>query len=183
MINPMAAIWLVALSRAEQPSTITNAALQTSNWHTVGANTSPNDQIDARIDHNFSEKFRMFARGSNQTGFSSDFNGFGDPGHQPGNRPTHYYNRNITVNAIYTLSPTTILELQLRLRPRLVGAHPFLAGHLPGSVGFPSSLNAIVQNFEFPQVSSAATAGLQPGSGFLSQLCTISPIRISSAAT
>jgi hypothetical protein len=164
MINPTAALWLSYFPAANSPSTITNPALQTNNWHTVGANTSPNDQIDARIDQNFSEKFRMFARGSNQTGFSSDFNGFGDPATSQGTGPTHYYNRNITVNAIYTLSPTMILNFNYGFARDYSVRTPFSQGTCPSTIGLPSSLNGIVQNCEFPQVSiSGNNAGYTLG--------------------
>jgi hypothetical protein len=164
MINPTATKFLSFFPEPNSPSTITNTALQTNNWHTVGANTSPNDQIDARIDHNFSENLRMFARGSNQTGFSSDFNGFANPGTSQGTGPTHYYNRNITLNAIYTLNPTTILNFNYGFARDYSVRLPFSQGTCPSAIGLPSSLNSIVQNCEFPQVSiSGNNAGYTLG--------------------
>ncbi len=59
---------------------ITNPALQTGNWKVQGVANNPYNQIDSRVDQYFSQKFRMFARFSNQTGNSTDFNGFGNPG-------------------------------------------------------------------------------------------------------
>jgi hypothetical protein len=164
MINPTASMWMTFWPAANSPSTITNQALQTNNWHTVGANTSPNNQVDARIDHNFSEKLRMFARGSNQTGYSSDFNGFGDPETSQGTGPTHYYNRNITTNFIYTLNPTTVLNFNYGFARDYSVRTPFSQGTCPSAVGLPSSLNGIVQNCEFPQVSiSGNNAGYSLG--------------------
>jgi hypothetical protein len=164
LINPTAALWMTYWPAPNSPSTITNTALQTNNWHTVGANTSPNDQVDARIDQNFSEKFRMFARGSNQTGFSSDFNGFGNPETSQGTGPTHYYNRNITVNAIYLLNPSTILNFNYGFARDYSVRLPFSQGTCPSTIGLPSSLNSIVQNCEFPQVSvSGNNAGYSLG--------------------
>jgi Carboxypeptidase regulatory-like domain/TonB dependent receptor len=164
MINPTAALWMTYFPAANSPSTVTNTALQTNNWHTQGANTSPNDQIDARIDQNFSERFRMFVRGSNQTGFSSDFNGFGNPATSQGTGPTHYYNRNITLNGIYTLSPTMILNLNYGFARDYSIRLPFSQGACPSTIGLPASLDAIVQNCEFPQVSiSGNNAGYTLG--------------------
>jgi hypothetical protein len=135
--------------------TITNTALQTNNWHTTGSSTSPNDQIDARIDHNFSDKFRMFARGSNQSGFTSNFNAFGNPGTPTGtgDGPVNYYNRNITMNFIYALSPTTVLNFNYGFARDVSVRLPFSQGTTPSSLGFPSYLNSLVDNFEFPQIS------------------------------
>ena len=164
MISPVAAQWLSYFPQPNSPSTITNPALQTNNWHTVGANTSPNDQIDARIDHNFSDNFRMYARGSNQTGWSSDFNGFGDPATSQGTGPNHYYNRNVTLNGIYTLNATTILNLNYGFARDWSVRTPFSQGTCPSAIGLPSSLNGIVQNCEWPQVSiSGNNAGYTLG--------------------
>jgi hypothetical protein len=153
MINPVATQWLSYFPLPNSTSTITNPALQTNNWRTVGANTSPNNQIDARIDQNFSEKFRMYARGSNQTGFSSDFNGFGNPATSQGTGPTHYYNRNITVNGVYTLNATTILNVNYGFARDYSVRYPFSEGACPSSIGLPANLNAVVQNCEWPQVT------------------------------
>jgi hypothetical protein len=164
MINPTAAMWMGYWPAANSTSTITNPALQTNNWHTVGANTSPAYQYDARIDHYFSEKLRMFARGSDQIGYSSDFNGFGDPETSQGTGPVHSWNRNITANAIYTASPTLILNFSYGFARDYSVRTPFSQGACPSTVGLPASLDAIVQNCEFAQVSvSGNNAGYSLG--------------------
>lgn len=161
-IDPVAAKLLTFFPEPNSTGTITNQALQANNWHTIGSSTSPNDQIDARIDHNFSDKFRMFARGSNQTGFNSNFNAFGNPATPTGtgDGPTHYYNRNITVNGIYTLSPTTILNVNYGFARDYSVRQPFSQGTCPSTIGLPSSLNGVVDNCEFPQIAiNGNTAG------------------------
>ena len=164
LINPTAALWASYFPLPNSFSTITNTALQTNNWHTVGANTSPNDQLDVRIDQYFSDRLRMFARGSNQSGHSSDFNGFGLAASSQGTGPNVYYNRNITLNAIYTLSPTTILNLNYGFARDSSVRTPFSQGACPSTIGLPASLNAVVQNCEFPQVGiSGNTAGYTLG--------------------
>ncbi len=154
-MDPVALKLLSFFPEPNSPSTVTNPALQTSNWHTVGESTSPNDQLDARIDHNFSDKFRMFARGSNQTGWSSGFNAFGNIATPTGtgDGPTHYYNRNITVNGIYTLNPTTIINFNYGFARDWSVRQPFSEGACPSAIGLPASLNSVVDNCEFPQVS------------------------------
>ena len=114
---------------------------------------NPYDQIDVRLDHNFSEKFRMFARGSNQTGVSSDFNAFGNAGTPNGSGPVDYYNRNVTVNAVYTLSPTTVLNFNYGFARDYATHTPFSQGTMPSTLGFPSAVDSVVDNFEFPQIS------------------------------
>jgi len=144
------------------PGTVTNAALQANNWSTTGSSTSPSDQIDARIDQNFSEKLRMFIRGSDQWGFNSNFNAFGNAGTPTGtgDGPVTYYNRNITMNIVYTLSPTTILNFNYGFARDYSVHSPFSNGTTPSSLGFPAALNGIVDNAEFPQISiNGNTAG------------------------
>jgi len=146
------------------PGCVTNPALQTGNWKTQGVANNPYDQIDTRIDHNFSEKFRMFARGSNQSGLSSDFNGFGNVGTPFGSGPTNYYNRNVTANAIYTFNPTTIFNFNYGFA-RDVSVHTaFSHGTKPSSLGFPSAIDSVVDGYEFPQISlSGNIAGYNLG--------------------
>ena len=153
--DPVAVKLMSFFPNPNSPGTVNNVALQTNNWHTTGSSTSPNDQIDARIDHNFSDKFRMFARGSNQTGFNSNFNAFGNAGTPTGtgDGPTNYYNRNVTMNFIYTLSPTTILNFNYGFARDWSVRLPFSEGTTPSSLGLPAYLNSLVDNFEFPQVS------------------------------
>jgi Carboxypeptidase regulatory-like domain/TonB dependent receptor len=153
--DPVAVKLMNFFPQPNSPGTVTNAALQTSNWHTVGESTSPNDQIDTRLDHNFSEKLRMFARGSNQSGLSSGFNAFGNVATPTGtgDGPTNYYNRSITMNWIYTLNPTTIVNFNYAFNRDVSIRLPFSYGTCPSSLGFPPAINAVVDDCEFPQIS------------------------------
>ncbi len=152
-VDPVAKKLLTYWPTPNNPGGVTNQALQTNNWRTQGVANNPVDQLDARIDHNFSEKLRVFARGSNQTGVSTDFNAFGNPGTPSGSGPNNYYNRNITANAIYTLTPTTILNFNYGFARAVALRYPFSQGTKPSSIGLPSNLDGLVDNFEFPQIS------------------------------
>lgn len=153
--DPVAAKLMTFWPLPNSPGTVTNQALQDNNWHTIGSATSPSDQIDARIDHNFSEKFRMFARGSNQWGVNSNFNAFGNAGTPTGtgDGPVVYYNRNITVNAVYLLSPSTVLNFNYGFARDYSVHTPFSQGTTPSSLGFPAAINSVIDNPEFPQIS------------------------------
>ena len=162
LINPTAA---GLLKYFPLPNTVaTNAFLQQNNWTRQGVANSPVDQLDARIDHNFSEKLRMFARGSNATSSYSDFNGFGNVGTSQGSGPSYGYSRNITANAVYALNPTTILNFNYGFA-RDVSIHtPFSQGTCPSALGFPSAIDSVVMNCEFPQISiSGNNAGYNLG--------------------
>jgi hypothetical protein len=143
----------------------TNAFLQQNNFTRQGQSNSPVDQIDTRIDHNFSDKFRMFARGSNANSLSTDFNGLGNIGTPLGSGPSYGYSRNITVNAVYTLSPTTILNFNYGFA-RDVSIHtPFSQGTQPSSLGFPGYIDPVVDNFEFPQITITGNTAVGNSSG------------------
>ena len=154
-VDPVAAKLLTFFPEPNSPGTVTNAALQTNNWHTIGSSTSPADQLDARIDHNFSEKFRMFARGSSAWNTNSPFNAFGNPGTPTGtgDGPTTGWSRNITVNGIYTLSPTTVLNVNYGFARDYSVRTPFSQRTCPSAIGLPASLDHVVDNCEFPQVT------------------------------
>ena len=55
----------------------TNAFTNANNFFNTGKATSTDDRFDARLDHNFSGNFRLWARGSFSGGLSMPFNGFG----------------------------------------------------------------------------------------------------------
>ena len=145
-------------------SCVTNPALQTNNWKTQGVANSPYDQVDSRLDQYFNQKFRMYARYSNQSGNNTDFNGFGNVGTPFGSGPVTYYNRNATVNAIYNFTPTTLLNISYGFARDVSIRLPFSYGTTPSSLGFPSSINSVVDDDEFPQIGvSGNVAGYNLG--------------------
>ena len=160
--NPGAVRLLKFWPEPNSPGTITNAALQSNNWSTIGKSTNPGDQIDVRIDHNFSDKFRMFIRGSSFSGNNSGFNAFGNAGTPTGtgDGPLTNHNRNVTMNWIYTFNPTTILNFNYGFVRYSSVKTPFSRGTTPSSLGLPSWLDSVVDNFEFPQVSISGNTSL-----------------------
>lgn len=154
-IDPVATKLMTYWPEPNCVSCITNAALQTGNWKTQGVANNPYDQIDTRIDQYFSDKFRMFARGSNQTGVNTDFNGYGNAGTPYGAGPVNYYNRNVAVSSVYTFSPTVILNINYGFARDVSIRFPFSEGTKPSSLGFPSFIDAVVDNYEFPQISTS----------------------------
>ncbi|MCU1328546.1 MAG: hypothetical protein JWN34_3916 [Bryobacterales bacterium] len=153
-VDPVAKKLLTFMPLPNSPSSVTNAALQTNNFRTTGSSTSPNNRFDARVDHNFSEKLRAFVRVSNDWGYNSNFNVYGNPGtNGGGDGPTTYYNRNATFNAVYSLNPTTIINFNYGFARDYSIRLPFSQGTKPSDIGLPASLDGVVDNFEFPQVT------------------------------
>ena len=56
----------------------TNQYTNQNNFFASGKSPSEEDKFDSRVDHHFSEKFRMYGRGSYSTGSSVGFNAFGN---------------------------------------------------------------------------------------------------------
>lgn len=133
----------------------TNAFTQQNNLFVSGKSVSDDDRFDSRIDHNFSEKFRMFARGSFDRSLGVPFNGFGNPGTSIGDGPNNSNQYNVTVNGVYTLTPTTILNFNYGFARNVSIRFPFSEGTSPASLGFPQSFADItaINNFEFPNFS------------------------------
>jgi hypothetical protein len=144
-----------------QPNaTPTNAFLFQNNYFVQGKVPSSDIHFDSRIDHNFSQKFRMFARGSYENGLNLDFNGFGNAASPIGSGPSGTINTNIATNFIYTLNPTTVINVNLGYQRKDNFHTPFSQGTCPSSLGLPKELDNIVQNCEFPQISFSGNTAI-----------------------
>ena len=133
----------------------TNAFAFTNNFYASGKSVGDDDRFDSRIDHNFSSAFRMFARGSYDHGESVPLNGFGNVGSSIGDGKNVSDLYNVTVNGIYTISSTTILNMNYGFARNVGVRYPFSEGTSPATLGFPASYAAIagISNFEFPNIS------------------------------
>ncbi len=86
----------------------------------------------------------------------------------PGSGPVNFYNRNATVNAIYNFTPTMIFNVNYGFARDTSFRFPFSEGTRPSSLGFPSAIDGVVDNFEFPQIgASGNTSGYNLGQSFL----------------
>ncbi|MDQ6675691.1 MAG: TonB-dependent receptor [Acidobacteriota bacterium] len=140
----------------------TNAFTMQNNFFVSGKGVGDDDKFDSRIDQNFSDKFRLFARGSYDHGESVPFNGFGNIGTSIGDGRNVSDLYNVTVNGVYTLSPTTILNFNYGFARNVGIRYPFSEGTTPASLGFPQSYSDVVglSNYEFPNISFAGNTNL-----------------------
>ena len=141
----------------------TNQFTLNQNFLAVGKQYVPENKFDSRLDHYFSEKLRMFARGSYSNAINSGFNGFGNIGTSIGNGLNTSTFPNITSNFVYTVNPTMIATFSLGFGQKDVTTTPFSQGTKPSSLGFPTSLDAAVAvagNYEFPNISGINTSNL-----------------------
>jgi len=140
----------------------TNAFTAQNNFFSAGKSPSRDDRFDARLDHNFSEKFKMWSRGSFSDGTSIPFNGFGNIGTSSGDGPSYNTNYNVAANAVYTLSPTTILNFSYGLARKVSHRDPFSQGIDLRALGFSDSIvaAAAAQNLEFPRIDVGGNNGV-----------------------
>ena len=82
-------------------------------------------------------------------------NGFGNVGSSIGDGKNVSDLYNVTVNGIYTISSTTILNMNYGFARNVGVRYPFSEGTSPATLGFPASYAAIagISNFEFPNIS------------------------------
>ena len=125
------------------------------NFFSAGKSKSDEDKFDSRIDHNFSDNFRMYARVSYQNGTSLPFNGFGNIATSSGSGPGRSRAYNISLNTVHTFSPTTILNINYGFARQLSLSDPFSQGIDLTTLGFSRSLMDVAarENLEFPNFS------------------------------
>ena len=140
----------------------TNAFTMQNNFFVSGKGVNDDDKFDSRIDQNFSDKFRLFARGSYDHGESVPFNGYGNIASSIGDGQNISDLYNVTVNGVYTLSPTTILNFNYGFARNVGVRYPFSEGTTPASLGFPQNYSDIVglSNYEFPNFSFGGNTNL-----------------------
>jgi hypothetical protein len=87
-----------------EPNTApTNPYTYSNNFYAAGGASSRADQFDIRIDHNFSDKFKVWGRGSFKVNTSTPFNGFGNIATSIGSSTSHNDSYAETVTAVYNL--------------------------------------------------------------------------------
>ncbi len=132
------------------------------NFRAQGKQRSTSNKFDSRLDHYFSEKLRMFGRGSYENAPNFPFNGFGNIATSIGDANSTNTFPNVTSNFVYTLNPTTIVNVSFGFGQKDITRYPFSTGTRPSSLGFPKEVDAIaaLNNLEFPNISGTGVANL-----------------------
>ena len=151
-LNPVALNLLKYFPAAN--STPTNAFTFQNNFFVSGKSPGRDDKFDSRLDHNFSEKLRTWARGSYEYNFGAPLNGFGNVGSSIGDGPSNTYNYNVAFNAVYTINPRTIANFNYGVGRRNYVRFPFSAGFDIRTIGMPASVYnvAAISGLEFPRI-------------------------------
>ncbi len=140
----------------------TNVNTNANNFFAASKAASSNHQFDTRLDHSFSQKLTMFGRFSYNVSQNSPVNFFGNAGTPSGDGPSRTTNYNATLNANYTMNPTTIFNVNYGFGRFNNQRFPFSSGFDTTQLGFPSAIRdqAATQNLEFPRFDIAGVSSL-----------------------
>ena len=133
----------------------TNQFSNSNNFFNTGGASSRVDQFDIRLDHNFSDKFKMWGRGSYKVNESTPFNGFGNIATSIGSSTSHNNSYAETVTAVYTLNPSTIFQGTYGFTRFSFQGYAISRGFDIRTIGFPQYMYdaAAAQGLEFPDLN------------------------------
>jgi hypothetical protein len=122
------------------------------NWNEISANSNDFTQNMTRVDHNFSERHRLFGRFTHSWlhFFRGDYLGNGVRGLDRLRKQ-----RGVGLDDVYTLSPTMVLNFKYGFTRYLESDYPTTMGFDLASLGFPSSLISQIdpQAARFPAIT------------------------------
>lgn len=132
------------------------------NFTTAGSSVNDSFRVDTRLDHNWSSKWRMFARFAIGWSENQPINFFGNEANSSNVGRNKKKYRSLAMDHTYTLSPSSVLNIRYGLGRTLNTNTPFTDGFDPSTLGFPKSVTeaAARNGLEFPrfEFSGAAVA-------------------------
>jgi hypothetical protein len=139
----------------------TNVNTQQNNFTAAGTNVNNSHQIDSRVDFNFSSKWRSFVRFSSLfKNRNLPFNHFDNLATPNNAGPVDSTARSLSVDNVYTVSPTLFLNARYGLGRRTAKRTPFSAGFDFTQLGFPTALRAVADALEFPRFDVSGFSSL-----------------------
>lgn len=158
LINPVATNFLQYYPQPNQPGL---GLSNQNNFLNAASNTLANDRIDARLDHQFSEKHTMFGRGNWFQDLNSQPLIYGNP-QSPVQTPNLIPGTNWMVNDTWSFTPHTIFEHHFSLANSQTNRIPLTLGFDQKTLGFPSTVTEGQLAAYFPQLSVTGLSGLGP---------------------
>lgn len=130
-----------------------NVSTQQNNYFGQGKGKSDDDRLDVRLDQQINDSWRIYGRGSYSAATSAPVNFFENAATPSGDGPSSTDTYNIALNTVYTLNPTTVLNVNYGFSRFLNQRFPFSTGFDLTSLGFPAAVRdqAATQNLEFPR--------------------------------
>ena len=138
------------------------AGAQTNNYFVAGNSTSDSYQWDGRLDHDFTEKWRMFFKLSHNWNNSTQLEDYGNAASQGGGGPTTGGAWSASMDHTITISPTVVADFRYGFSRSYVVRVPFSNGFDPTTLGLPQSLRDVAAQrvLQFPRFALSNGAGL-----------------------
>jgi hypothetical protein len=132
----------------------TNPYTNSNNFTNAGTGPSDSYRIDTRIDHNFTQKWRMFTRVSTGWSDSVSFNGFGNIATSSGSGSGSGRQTNISMDHTFTIAPTLIANIRYGFGRTRSTSLPFSDGIDHVALGLPQYYQdaAALEGREFPRM-------------------------------
>jgi hypothetical protein len=143
-------------------ATPVNVNTQANNYIVASKARSKDDRFDAKLDHNFSPKWRVYGRGSYSLAVNNPVNFFNNPGTPSGDGNSSTDSYNVTLNSVYNFNSTTLFNLNYGFGRFVNVRFPFSTGFDTTQIGFPAAVRnqAATQNLEFPRFDIAGVSSL-----------------------
>ncbi|MFN7937467.1 MAG: TonB-dependent receptor [Bryobacteraceae bacterium] len=158
MFDPVAAN---AMRYYPQPNTVSNAVTNLNNFFNTGARSFDQNQVDGRVDHNITDRQRIFGRFSWRENLDS---------------PPMYFPQDLTIaegrvnqgvrqpsaSIDYTnaLSPSTVLTARIGFSRSLFDYDNQGLGFKPSSLGLPAGIDSVVDRQMFPRIGASGFVNL-----------------------
>ncbi len=126
-----------------KPNTVGQQYTNVNNFSTNAGTGGNNDQVNARVDHDLTDKQRLFARYTYWTNTSLAEDPYNDGVYQD-RGPEGWYTNSAVVGDTYVLSPTTIFDWRAEFLRFVYSRTPSSLGTNLTNFGLPASLNSQV---------------------------------------
>jgi hypothetical protein len=144
-----------------QPNAVTNSVTNLNNFFNAGSRSFDQDQIDARVDHNLTDKQRFFVRVSWRENLDS---------------PPVYFPQDLTiaegrveqgvrqpsasVDYTNTLAPSAVLTMRFGLSRSVFDYDNQGLGFKPSELGLPAAIDSVVDRQMFPRFGASGFVNL-----------------------
>ncbi|MBM3724873.1 MAG: hypothetical protein FJW40_05565 [Acidobacteria bacterium] len=144
-----------------QPNTVTNAVTNLNNFFNTGARGYDQDQIDGRIDHNISDRQRLFGRFSWRENLDSPAQFFPDDLTIAEGRVEQGVRQpSMSVDYTNTLSPEMVLTVRAGVSRSVFNFDNQGLGFKPSALGLPAAVDSVVDRQMFPRVGASGFVNL-----------------------
>ena len=138
------------------------AGAQTNNYFVAGNSTNNSYQWDGRLDHDFTQKWRMFFKLSHNWNNNTQIEDYGNAASQGGGGPTTGGAWSASMDHTVTISPTLVADFRYGFSRSYVSRVPYSNGFDPTTLGLPQSLKDVAAQrvLQFPRFALSNGAGL-----------------------